>query len=348
MPLFSRSPPIQNDVHCRSNTTLLLSTLRCLLRLTLDEKQRLTGVETLHEGQGIYYGLTYRPWEIFVVARNLDIHKRFQDPRLPDNNILIIPWPSRGQRWRSWTIDDTTDLHQICYHDELLWLVNGRHPELLAVDPDTRAKVGHAALAQLVPAELQHPTPTIHYEDRFHFNSLHFSEDRLFVLAHNWNYGSFVMEFEYLGPQRFFRGPRLLDVHKSLGRQSHNVFKEGPRLYVLDSAHGRVLTNDGHSCQLGRLELQEGYLRGLAVGRQYLYVAHGYQSDDRAGRLVSPSRLAVLDRRTLQVVSDIDVGPFGNTCDLLLMDLPGERGGVSPPWKKKEPDEDYRCSATCA
>lgn len=304
----------------RMTITLLLSTFTSLLRLTLGERHQLLDVTRLHAGWGIYFGLTFGRGHIFAVARNLDINKCVQDLARATNNILEFPWPGPVEQGSLWTIADTTDLHQIRFHDDLIWVVNGRRPELLAIDPLSRTPVGQIPLADLVPSELRHDAPANHPDDYFHFNSLHFGEDRLFVLAHNWDYGSFVLEFRYHDPASFFRDPFLLRVHANLGLQSHDVFSDGRALYVLDSAHGCLVTNDGRRCPVGLTELRGGYLRGLAVDDSFFYIGQGSFSDARIDRLMGMSWISVVARTTLEVVSVIDVGPYGNTCDLLLLE----------------------------
>lgn len=299
--------------------TLLLSTFTSLLRVTLDERHQLQEVVPWHTGWGIYFGLTADRNRIFAVARNLDINKRKQDPARTTNNILEFPGPDAAVPDSVWTVAGTSDLHQIRYHDHLLWLVNGRRPELLAMDPATRTTIGQVPLADLVPSELRHAAPTNHPDDYFHFNSLFFRDDRLFVLAHNWDQGSFVLELSYHDADSLFRAPCVVRTHTNLGLQSHDIFHDGQALYVLDSAHGRLVTNDGRACAVGLTELRGGYLRGLAVTESFIYIGQGSFSDARIDRLMGMSWISVVDRKILKVVAVIEVGPYGNTCDLLLL-----------------------------
>ncbi|MFN4260121.1 MAG: hypothetical protein ACK4RK_12565 [Gemmataceae bacterium] len=302
--------------------TLLMSTFTALLRVTIDDQHQLAAVEPLHTGMGIYFGLTAGQGHVFAVARNLDIHKQVLDARWGRNNILVSPYPFDPTSWQAWTLPEFADLHQIRFHGGLLWIVNGRAPELLAVDPRSRRLVVQLPLADMVPAEWQHPAPPEHPEDRFHFNSLFFTEDRLFVLAHNWDEGSFVLELSHAGPETALAMPRVARMYPHLGRNSHDVYWDGERLLVLDSGGCRVLTSDGQAGVFGSTETRGGFLRGLAVDDRFLYVGQGSFSDARADRMNGASWLVILERPTLRPLAMLDVGPFGNTCDLLLLDPP--------------------------
>jgi hypothetical protein len=215
-------------------------------------------------------------------------------------------------------IPGAADLHQVRFRDGLLWLVNGRRPELLAVEPSGGRLAGCLALSDWVPAGMRHGAPPQHPGDAYHFNSLHFSEDRLYVLAHNWGFGSFVLELAYEGPGRLFRGPRRVAVHRGLGVQSHDVCRAGAGLWVLDSGNGRLLGTDGTRRPLVR-DGGAHFLRGLAVGDRFLYAAHGGYNLGRPGRLHGPTGIIILDRRSWDEVAQVHLGPYGNTCGCLLL-----------------------------
>ncbi len=129
--------------------------------------------------------------------------------------------------------------------------------------------------------------------DRYHFNSLYFSAGRLFVLAHNWDYGSFALELEYRGADSLFRSPRVCGVHTGLGRQSHDVYLEDGLLYVLSSLDAQLLASNGAAHRLG---LDSSNCRASG-----------------------------------QPAAIVDVGPYGNPCNLLLMNEPDWSDGASFP-----------------
>jgi hypothetical protein len=282
----------------------------------------LADVEVLEEGHGVYYGLTADRDRAWVVSRNLDPLHAVRAPGRPTN--ALQEFSRSGCRFvgPAWNLPEFEDLHQIRFHDGLLWLVNGRSPELLAVDPDRRCLVGGVPLARLVPFLFQHEAPAHRPDDIFHFNSLHFSGGRLWVLAHNWHLGSFALELDYPGARSLLARPRLLTFYAGLGEQSHDIFWDRHCLYVLDSGRGRVLVRGAPPVPVGAPG--RPFLRGLAVSRGHLFVGYGLHSEERTARSAGPTRLAVLDRDTLALLADVEIGRFGNSCALLLLDPPDE------------------------
>jgi hypothetical protein len=313
------------------NRVLLQSTFTCLLQVTLDQEHRLLDVRRLADRHGVYFGLTRHQNHVFAVARNLDVNERVPDPARPSNNIVRLSWPWRDDDQCFWSIPDTRGVHQIRFHDGLLWLMNCRHPELIALDPERGTRAGQLALAALVPPELRHEPPPEVPMDCYHFNSLYFSGDRLLVLAHNWGYGSFVLELAYAGPAALFHDPRVVGVYPDLGLQSHDVYAEDGSIYVLDSGNGRLLASSGMARAIGpAYQERHCFARGLAVGQDFLYAGHGTFST-RANRVNGPTQITVLDRRSLATVAVVDVGPYGNPCDLLLMSEPDLSDLATPP-----------------
>jgi FkbM family methyltransferase len=233
---------------------------------------------------------------------------------------MTFTWPSMAKPELWSLIEFANDLHQIRWRDGLLWGVSGRCPELWAADPARRERVGAVSLSDLVPDSLRHAAPPARPDDRYHFNSLHFHGNRLWVLAHNWDHGSFAMELEYRDSFALLRRPRVLRVLPNLGNASHDVFPESNRVWVLDGEGGRLLGSDKQAIPItdpaGEIRL---FPRGLAVGRDVLVVASGENNADRSIRMLGRTFLSVVDRRTLQMLTTIELGPYSNSCDLLLV-----------------------------
>jgi len=309
-------------------TSLLVSTPTSLLHVTLDAQHRLQSVRRVHHGQGVYFGLARSEQRVYAMARNLNMQGKVRDSRYGVNAILEFTWPGLGPAEQLWQVQGMRDPHQMCFHDGLLWVVSGYRPELQAWNPQERRLVGQVFLVDLVPPVLRHAAPPHHPEDPYHFNSLHFSDNRLWVLAHNWQDGAFALELAYEGPASLFSQPRCLQVHAGLGLESHNVHVDGQGLLVLSSADNSVATASGKTHPVPGLPGQRGFLRGLGVDRQVLFLGQGTFSEERSGRQTGPTRIVVLERSTLHQLAVVDVGAYANPCDLLL--LPGQEKGNRP------------------
>ncbi len=125
---------------------------------------------------------------------------------------------------------------------------------------------------------------------------------------------------EYRDADNLFRSPQVCAVHTGLGCQSHDVYPEDGLLYVLSSWDGRLLASNGASHQLG-LDSSNCFARGLAVNRDFFYAGHSTFAS-RENRLRGMTQITIIDRARWQTAAVIDVGPYGNPCDLLLMSEP--------------------------
>jgi hypothetical protein len=316
---------------------LLVTTFRAVLRVELDERPAPTAVELIESTHGIYFGLARSGGATYVVARNRDPDGRVPDPSLGVNNIKVFRGEVRacgsesagggasgggngGGAAETWTHPEFLDLHQIRHRDGLLWVLSCRPPELLAVDPAARRVVGGVRLCDLVPPELRREAPPQHPTDRYHFNSLHFSGDRLWVLAHNWNEGSFALGLRYTSPARLLESPEAVAVRTGLGRMSHDLFAEGDVLYTLDSGGGRLLASDGRTAPVTPPGSEPHFPRGLAVTDRHFIVASGAWSSEREHRNTGETWLTILDRDTLERRAQFGIGPFGNSCEVCVID----------------------------
>jgi len=291
---------------------LLQSTFTCLLEVTLSPDHRLENVRKINEGHGVYFGLSRDRDQVFAVARNTDVNGQIVDPANPVSTVISI---GEGKHW---TIPDTRGLHQIRCHEGLIWLMNCRDPELVVFDPARGSVIGSVSLAPLVPKDLQHPIPPEHPTDRYHFNSLYFTDHRLYVLAHNWGYGSFALELDFPGLDEFLRRPRVKHIHTGLGNQAHDIFVESSRLHVLDSGNGRLLIAGEDPSSPCTKDRKQSFARGLAVNADHFFIGHGSFAK-REDRVTGPTQISVLDRKSLKVLAVVDIGPFGNPCDLLIV-----------------------------
>ena len=305
----------------RSGTTLyaVVTTFRAILWLEIDLKRRTIRSGVLEQSRGIYFGLTHCDHRILVAARNLDIEGRVQSPNLETNTICSLD-VNRATVVPVLTHECLRDLHQIRAIERWLCVVLGEGSQIAVFDRSSWRLVRLIDLTPLVPAHLQHEAPERRPSDHYHFNSLTFRGNRAFVLAHNWDYGSFALELEMewksQGPGRV----QLIAVHQALGREAHDVVHDRDTLHVLDSAHGVLIlrSRSEHRLALSRVAATT-FARGMALSRDYILVCYGIWSAEKSGRARTESRVCVIDRTTKETILDAAFGNWGNPCDILLL-----------------------------
>ena len=312
-----------------SEKTILVTTFSNLLEVSLSEEFRLKNVKVIDAGRGVYFGMTKYFGGYFVVARGACGNDEESDV----NGILTLDGDRRivGE-WCSRWFDD---LHQIRWHEDLLFVVNGACPELVLVrppDPTTDESeptlVHQYALSKIVPKDLRHSAPAQHPYDQYHFNSVHVSGDEVWILAHNWGFGAFAVRF---GLTDLLNGHlELKECRQNLGIQSHDVFDirqnrsaTPDALDVLSSGENCMVRSDAYGSSPRKVVDLDfnggGFPRGLAVGQSEYIVGLGVQSDTREERKTGRSEIRVIDRPSLQTLTSINLGNFGNICDVLFV-----------------------------
>ena len=330
---------------------LLITTYTCLLHVRLAPEPSHPDVDVLEREHGVYFGLTRETGgDVFCVARNMDVLQRPRHPDLPTNTIRQLSIPPHGipdDSHHCLSFSGSVDLHQIRHFGGSIWATAGCEPELLVVNLESGQLQAGVPLQQFVPADLQHTAPEAHPGDRYHFNSIHFGRDRLFLLAHNWGYGSFVLEFHFPGTEEFLQNPTLSAVYRNVGFEAHDVFSDGNSIVVLDSLNGMVrrlsrsaiIRQFGEStCKIGRslesindrcpssvsarCNSGQMFLRGLAADDNCYFVGHSGFAKSRENRSDNWTYLSIVDRRTLGLNCTLRLGQFGDTSDVLLLDRP--------------------------
>jgi hypothetical protein len=147
--------------------------------------------------------------------------------------------------------------------------------------------------------------------DTNHFNGLSWIDGRLYVCAHNHRRPSQI----HILNSDLSRDRILEDV----GRQVHNVWKEGPLLGIVSSAERSVYYLDPGRRERRRVLQVDGYPRGFAaVDSEAYYVGVSHQAAVDV-RNLHPSRLLRCDRNW-QVVACWELPLPGNLHDLLVLE----------------------------
>ncbi len=213
----------------------LVSTSRALLLFDADRKT----FDVVHEGKGLYYGISRFPEGYLVAARNRMVSS--QDPIDQERGEILV-FSNRLALTGQWQAPfPLRDMHQIRWFKGELW-VTCTFEDMIAVRVDSGAWRKWFPLGEGPPG-----TP-----ERYHFNSLSFFENRLAVLAHNHGL-SVVYEFDALG-----HGDLVNQF--SLGVQAHNLWVDGGQWHVCSSAEGTVCGQFS-----GEVALTGGFPRGVSA-----------------------------------------------------------------------------------
>ncbi len=304
---------------------LLASTLEALLEITCGPRGETPEIRVLHKGEGVYFGLTLGVEAVYFVARNLSLEQIKGNLRAGTNQIYRMQW--LGVHWSPAQfvthLGPVADLHQIRYQQEALWMVSPREPHVIAVELGAPDQIWRMNLDRFIPAHLQHPPRPGHHGDIWHFNSLHFPGDALWILAHNWEYGAFALEFENAPLKDFFRAPKLRRVIENLGHQSHDVYDDGNGIWLLDSGGSYLIHACSSQVESWPLQLDgfpASFPRGLAADAQRLFIGCGTNQEQRALRQCGESHILILDRDNMELTGVVELGKVGDVCDLLLIE----------------------------
>lgn len=317
------------DVQRKAPLRAVVTTFQAIVQLEINLEKKAVQQKVIEQDLGVYFGLTQCDGRILVVARNLDAEGRVKEPSRKTNAICSLKNADDAIS-SVLTHENFGDLHQIRAIKGLLCVLIDEGSRLAFFDRASWQLVSSIDLEEFVPSYLRHEAPPERPTDPYHFNSLTFCGNRAFVLAHNWGYGSFVLELELEWGARRPTLAKLVAVHESLGHEAHNAIYDGGTLHVLDSYHGILIMR---SRSERRIALSKGpdsiFPRGMALSRDYIIVCYGVRSEERIGRERSASRLCVLDRRTDEILLDVAFGNWGNPCDIVVTSTKdiGDRGG---------------------
>ncbi len=218
---------------------LYLTTSHSLLALDLA-----TGaLRVLRRGEGLYYGLVQpQPGRLLVAARK----RLVSDPiPLADERGAVLVLNEDGRLIDSWQpAFPLRDLHGIAWHEGDLWATCS-YDDLVAI------RLADGGWRRWWP--LGEPPPGV--SDRFHFNSLWFEGDLVWILAHQRG-PSQLLAF----PIESARAGQTLPPERivQLGNQAHDIWRLEGALCTCSSAEGALASEAGWRLEIG------GFTRGIA------------------------------------------------------------------------------------
>jgi hypothetical protein len=144
-----------------------------------------------------------------------------------------------------------------------------------------------------------------------HFNSVHRSGGRVWVVAHNHDRPSEVWELTWPALE-------LVEIHVTGASWAHNLWEGAHGLVVCDSRSGRLQEVRSGETVWASGE-RDAISRGLAVSADHLFIGRSEPSG-RHGRIVNDGGLWVVDRDTLTTVEEIRFPGLGCVNEVRLLD----------------------------
>jgi hypothetical protein len=144
--------------------------------------------------------------------------------------------------------------------------------------------------------------------DTYHFNGLLWTKDRLFVTAHAFGEGSFILEIDGSSLQIV----RRLD---NVGSMIHGIGCHDRQLFWLSSGTEEICSSYGLRHRLNR----SGFARGLAI-TQNSFVVGISERKSRDDRLDGNSWIQVISRRSLELEAEFFIKNTGSLNDLRVCD----------------------------
>jgi hypothetical protein len=307
----------------------VVSTFKRLLKVRLTDPGDLQEVRVLAEGHGVYFGLEQRGPLLFVAERNVDIHHKAVSPKDPQNVIrmyLQFPWGKILRLPLCYQSHKFDDLHQIKLDQSGIFLTTAKFPFIIRKSLISRSEIG-------LDLRESAPEPYIrkddHNHDAYHFNSIATWDDKLYVMAHNWDLPSFVVQTDLDAARR--GAVKNLKVYEDIGSFCHDILPDKKAFWALDSGGGRLVNVDYTTeekqhfeiappspspKEVGKMDVP--FPRGLSRYQDKLVIGYGF-NESRVERMNSEAMLAIFDIDKGRVINRVSLGRHGNTCAVMTL-----------------------------
>jgi hypothetical protein len=211
------------------------------------------------------------------------------------------------------------NIHQLAYSAGYVW----------AVSPWTNSLIGVCCSSDADAVEFDLRENSLrHYieraasdsDDRWHFNSLLWTGEHLFVAAHAFGGTSFINRYDAATLE-------LNKVYSEVGASVHGLAFYADELIWISTNTQEIRSESGYRQPLGK----PGYARGFAMtSGQFIVATSEFLS--RGNRHAGDSWIQVIDRHQGLVLKEFHLADTGSINDLRLLDEYDYAHGVDPFW----------------
>jgi hypothetical protein len=248
------------------------------------------------------FGITWSPNELFVA-----------------NNKQLLVFDKQLDYVRTSTTRLQINVHQLAYMAGRVWAVSPWTNSLIGVC----ASSGGGAVEFDLTSHTVRPyieRDSIETDDKWHFNSLLWTEGYLFVGAHAFGGNSFINRYDGVTL-------RLSNVQGNAGSSIHGLARYGGELFWISTKTCEIRSDSGYRQPLSK----PGYSRGFAVTSRYFIVATS-EFLARGKRHAGDSWIQVIDRQQGITISEVHLPDTGSINDLRLLDEYDYGHCVEPFW----------------
>lgn len=201
-----------------------------------------------------------------------------------------------------------TNCHQAVARGGLLWIASPWTNSILQVCPTSAQFVQELnPLTGEISKSRNHDRNL--NADIYHFNSLLWVRNRLFIAAHAFGPKSFILEID----GRSFRIVRRVE---KVGSMIHGIGYHDGELIWLSSGTGEIRSSFGLRHPLSR----NGFARGLSVTEDTFVVGIS-ERRSRGARCSGNSWIQLIDRQTLELKEEFLIEDSGSLNDLRVIDI---------------------------
>ena len=246
----------------------------------------------IHEGHGIYYGLTWDQAFVYVMSRDSPTNRGFCqiiaiDPDTFTEACVLSPYVPDG--------------HQMVYQDGFIYATETATNSVIKIQPVTR--------------NFEHINWSGHTHDVNHLNSVFKGLDGFWVGYHNLGKrtgkGSSINLVDFDSKQLLYS--------KEVGQGIHNIVEAAGKIYVCSSETGTLITLDSSTREVVRTDYVGSWVRGIGITKEYIVLGSTQFAEDREKRLTGNSEVYLLSRDSHEVLDRLVLKDTGSIYDLRVV-----------------------------
>lgn len=266
---------------------ILISTSKAVLLFDLETQN----LSLVHEGRGIYYGITKSEDAIIIGARNYKRHwLSFRDKKSEQPQLLFFNHSLELRNEVNFPVR-ALGLHQIYYANHQIFCTCSESNSVVIYN-DHNWSIWY-------PSSDKHSIN----KDINHFNSIYVDDNFIYLLAHNNGPSSLL---------RYCLKSKKLIEQINIGVKAHNIFWHKGEIATCSSGEGKIISQSNQFANV------EGFPRGVVASENWYYVGLSHKTN-RANRANTQSFIEVFDKETWKRLDRISLGTFGQVTDLFLI-----------------------------